>query len=334
MTKDTMKDAAAAAEALLFDDWFDAIEDGVRARVRGFIETMLEEELSGTLSRPRYGRGQPNGDGEPPAVVGVRHGHRQRGLTGTFGRTEISVPRARLMGADGKTSEWKSASLRAYQRRTRAADALIAGAYQHPPGTAGAGRGVRRAGRQGRGQPDLAQGEGRLGRLERPVARRGAHRSADPRRHGRSGPARQTRDVDRAPGGARRARGRPEGAAGDPEHGWRKRGRLARAARRSRQARIEDARTRHRRRRAGPGKGADGAVARRAGPALHGAQASLPARSRARAAARGNLQRLPRHDLRRDETGGRSPAQGVHPQMAPEMPRRRRQPGGGGRQAV
>ena len=96
---------AVAADSFLFDDWFDAIEDGVRARVRGFIETMLEEELSGTLSRPRYGRGQPNGDGEPPAVVGVRHGHRKRGLTGTFGRTEISVPRARLMGADGRTRE-------------------------------------------------------------------------------------------------------------------------------------------------------------------------------------------------------------------------------------
>ena len=47
MTKDTTKEAAGAAEVLLFDDWFDAIEDGVRGRVRGFIETMLEEELSG-----------------------------------------------------------------------------------------------------------------------------------------------------------------------------------------------------------------------------------------------------------------------------------------------
>ena len=46
MTKDTTKEAAVAAEALLLDDWFDAIEDGVRARARGFIETMLEEELS------------------------------------------------------------------------------------------------------------------------------------------------------------------------------------------------------------------------------------------------------------------------------------------------
>ena len=37
MTKDTTKEAAVAAEVLLFDNWFDAIEDGVRARVRGFI---------------------------------------------------------------------------------------------------------------------------------------------------------------------------------------------------------------------------------------------------------------------------------------------------------
>jgi hypothetical protein len=40
-----------------------------------------------------------------------------------------AVPRARLNGSGGKTTEWKSHVLRNYQRRTRAADALIAGAY-------------------------------------------------------------------------------------------------------------------------------------------------------------------------------------------------------------
>jgi putative transposase len=128
MTKDTMKNAAVAAESSLFDDWFDAIEDGIRARVCGFIETMLEEELSGTLSRPRYERANQmrmanrrwsSGLAQPPQARADRD----------FGRREISVARARLTGAGGKTSEWKSASLRAYQRRTRAADALIAGAY-------------------------------------------------------------------------------------------------------------------------------------------------------------------------------------------------------------
>jgi len=143
MTKDTMKEAAVAAENFLFDDWVDAIEDGVRSRVRGFIETMLEEELDGVLSRPRYGRHKPiDGVGEPP-VVGCRHGHRQRTLTGTFGKTQISVPRARLVceGEAGKTREWKSRSLRAYQRRTKAADALIASAYLSGTNT----RRVRRA---------------------------------------------------------------------------------------------------------------------------------------------------------------------------------------------
>ena len=141
MTKATTKEAAVAAEALLLDDWFDAIEDGVRARARGFIETMLEEELSEALSRPRYGRRKPGEDEAAPSVVGVRHGHRERTLTGTFGKTRIAVPRARLTGEDGKTREWRSGSLRAYQRRTRAADALIAGAYLAGTNT----RRVRRA---------------------------------------------------------------------------------------------------------------------------------------------------------------------------------------------
>src|SRR5271169_989147 len=142
MTKDTTKTAAFAADIMLFDNWFDAIEDRVRDRVRGFIGTMLEEELDVALSRPRYGRRKANGNEDAAAlVVGCRHGHRKRTLTGTFGKTEISVPRARIKSEDGKTSEWKSKSLRAYQRRTKAADALIAGAYLAGTNT----RRVRRA---------------------------------------------------------------------------------------------------------------------------------------------------------------------------------------------
>ena len=142
MTKDTTKAAAIAADIMLFDNWFDPIEAGVRTRVSGFIETMLEEELDVALSRPRYGRRKTSG-GTPIAatLVGCRHGHRKRTLTGTFGKTEIAVPRARLKGEDGKTLEWKSKSLRAYQRRTKAADALIAGAYLAGTNT----RRVRRA---------------------------------------------------------------------------------------------------------------------------------------------------------------------------------------------
>jgi transposase-like protein len=62
-------------------------------------------------------------------VSGHRHGHRSRSLLGSFGQLEIEVPRARLNTPDGKTTEWKSQALRAYQRRTLVADALIAGTY-------------------------------------------------------------------------------------------------------------------------------------------------------------------------------------------------------------
>jgi hypothetical protein len=71
---------------MLFDNWFDSIEGGVRERVRGFIETMLEEELDGALCRPRYGRHKANGNEKAATLlVGCRHGHRKRALTGTFG---------------------------------------------------------------------------------------------------------------------------------------------------------------------------------------------------------------------------------------------------------
>jgi putative transposase len=127
MPSNTTTARADEAEDLVFDSWFDPIEDGLRAKVRGFIETMIEEELTSALSRPRYAR-HPDGAGGV-GVVGHRHGHRTRRLTGTFGPTEIVVPRARLLGPDGTRSEWKSSGLRAYQRRTLAADALIASTY-------------------------------------------------------------------------------------------------------------------------------------------------------------------------------------------------------------
>jgi len=128
----------------LLDDWFDAIEVGLRERVREFIQGMIESELETALARPRYGRRPAtdiqNGDGAK-GISGHRHGHRSRSLTGTFGRVEIAVPRARLQSAAGKTTEWKSSALRAYQRRTKQADSLIAAAYLAGTNT----RRVRRA---------------------------------------------------------------------------------------------------------------------------------------------------------------------------------------------
>jgi putative transposase len=138
------RQSEAATAVPLLDDWFDPIEAGLRDRVHEFIQAMIEAELEAALSRPRYAR-QPreasqNIDGAS-AITGHRHGHRSRSLLGTFGRVEIAVPRARLDTAEGKTTEWKSTALRAYQRRTKQADSLITGAYLAGTNT----RRVRRA---------------------------------------------------------------------------------------------------------------------------------------------------------------------------------------------
>ena len=147
MTTDTTFQAEPAAETELFlgADWFDPLEAGVRTRIRSFIEELLEAELDAALSRKRYERrsASENGCGEEarPPMSGHRHGHRERGLMGTFGAVTVRVPRARLATPEGRTKEWRNASIPAYQRLTRRAEALIAGAYLSGTNT----RRVRRA---------------------------------------------------------------------------------------------------------------------------------------------------------------------------------------------
>lgn len=87
MTRTTMNAEAVHPEdeaaSYLFDNWFDPIEAGLRERVRGFIETMLETELDAVLARPRYGRQPAARSDETIGVAGHRHGRRTRTLTGT-----------------------------------------------------------------------------------------------------------------------------------------------------------------------------------------------------------------------------------------------------------
>jgi putative transposase len=112
--------------------WFDPIEAGLRGRIRGFIEALLEEELTAVLGGGRYERGRRRGH---------RHGKRARQLLGSFGPTTISVPRGRLTRPDGTTEEWRSATLPRYARMTRQVEALIAASYLAGTNT----RRVRRA---------------------------------------------------------------------------------------------------------------------------------------------------------------------------------------------
>ncbi len=118
--KETTTDTTALP--LLGADWSDPIEDGIRSRVRGFIEAIIEEELETALGRGRYERAA-----EGPR--GYRNGHREREVIGTFGSETIRVPRARLAPEDGTTAEWRSKALRRYQRLTKRAEALIASVY-------------------------------------------------------------------------------------------------------------------------------------------------------------------------------------------------------------
>ena len=111
--------------------WFDPIEAGLRGRIRGFIEELVEQELTEALGRQRHERG---------GVAGHRHGRRERRLTGSFGPVEIAVPRARLRAGDGTTREWRSAVLPRYARMTRQVEALIAGAYLSGTNTRRVGR--------------------------------------------------------------------------------------------------------------------------------------------------------------------------------------------------
>ena len=114
-----------AADTTLFagETWFDPIETSIRGRVRGFIEELLEQELTAALGRSRSERAL----GEPK---GYRNGRRERHLLGSFGPVEISVPRARMVDAPGGgTREWRSPALPRYARMTRQVEALIAGAY-------------------------------------------------------------------------------------------------------------------------------------------------------------------------------------------------------------
>jgi transposase-like protein len=108
------------SEHLLDEGWSTPLEASVRGTIRGFIETLLEEELGAALGRTRYARlktatgeraatAEGLGNEEPAAgsvpSTGHRNGRRERQVMGSFGAITVAVPRARLDTADGGTTE-------------------------------------------------------------------------------------------------------------------------------------------------------------------------------------------------------------------------------------
>jgi putative transposase len=63
------------------------------------------------------------------ARQGYRHGTRDRTLTTSLRPTTIAMSRARMRRADGMRTEWRSETVRRYQRRTTRVDEAILGVY-------------------------------------------------------------------------------------------------------------------------------------------------------------------------------------------------------------
>ena len=99
----------------------DAIELRMRERIRETIEELVEEELTATLGAERSSRGDLR--------CGYRHGRRPRTVTTSLGPTTFLMPRARLSTEKEVQREWRSETVRRYERRTKRLDEAILGVY-------------------------------------------------------------------------------------------------------------------------------------------------------------------------------------------------------------
>jgi hypothetical protein len=118
MQDDSRKGALRQAEAL----GPDTIEARMRTRIRETIEAIVEEELEAALGAETSAR-------VGAARQGYRHGTRERTLTTSLGPTTFTMPRARVTASDGTTTEWRSATVARYQRRTARVDEALLGVY-------------------------------------------------------------------------------------------------------------------------------------------------------------------------------------------------------------
>ena len=195
---------------------------GVRAFGTGSSVGPLRRKLEHRPAAAAHGR-STGGETEPAVapVRGYRNGSRTRTLTGTFGKTRHHGAACALAGCGWRHHGMEEQGVRAYQRRTKAADApslrRTAGTNTRrcPPRAAALFGGVVR---QGDGEPGVAQGADRIGRSERTTTKGRADRAAIlPRTVVRVRSTRKPRrSRDRR---HRRARGRTERCC-SPSSGW------------------------------------------------------------------------------------------------------------------
>lgn len=99
----------------------DLLTEVLRGKLRELAQTVLEAEIDDALAAARHERAEQR--------AGFRHGTKSRTLHTSFGSTELAVPRARLMRADGTSQEFQSRLLPRYERRTRSLDETVVSLY-------------------------------------------------------------------------------------------------------------------------------------------------------------------------------------------------------------
>ena len=93
----------------------------LRRRIHKAIELLFEEELESALGAARSERTE--------CRSGHRNGSVTRDVVTEYGPQRLSIPRGRLFTEDGSTTEWNSAVLERYARRTKKVDEAILGVY-------------------------------------------------------------------------------------------------------------------------------------------------------------------------------------------------------------
>ena len=97
------------------------IEAQFRRHIREALDVALKEEIAAALASDRHERTERR--------CGYRNGTVERTITTPDGTRTVTVPRGRVAGTDGATTEFHSQLLPRYARRTREIDDAILGCY-------------------------------------------------------------------------------------------------------------------------------------------------------------------------------------------------------------
>lgn len=98
----------------------DRLTAALRERIEEVIVTLVDAELAEAMAAQPYER--------TPGRRGYRHGSEARTITTGLGAATVTLPRGRLR-QEGRLVEWQSRLLPRSERRARAVDAAVLGAY-------------------------------------------------------------------------------------------------------------------------------------------------------------------------------------------------------------